>query len=346
MSERKMATIRRIDSIEPIEGADLIEAIKIGGWTVVAQKEMNYKINSLIVFCEIDAFIPTPIAPFLTQPGKYPKEFNGVQGERLRTKKLKGIVSQGLILPLSVLDIKTDSGNYSGDWECFEGFDVSEKLNIQKWEPPAEFQHADAKGLFPYFIPKTDQERVQNIKKKYNEWYVESLSWEVTEKLHGSSMTVYFKDGEVGVCSRNLELKEDLNNTFWKTAHSSGAVEALKSLGKNIAVQGELVGPGINDNIYKLTEFKFYVFDIFDIDEQEYLTPSHRYNVVKTLQLLHVPVLYSAELQQDSVDDLLLYAEGKSELNITTEREGLVFKKVTSNDSFKVVSNRWLMKHE
>lgn len=101
--ERKMATIRRIDKIEPIEGADLIEAIKIGGWTVVAQKAMNYKVNDLVVYCEIDSFIPTSIAPFLTQPGKFPKEFNGVEGERLRTKKLKGIVSQGLLLPLSIL---------------------------------------------------------------------------------------------------------------------------------------------------------------------------------------------------------------------------------------------------
>jgi len=339
--ERKMATVRRIDDIQPIIGADLIEAVKIGGWNVVAQKSMGYKAGDLVIYCEIDSFIPNEIAPFLTQGGKEPKEYKGVKGERLRTKKLKGVVSQGLLLPLSVvfeLDPQTSVD--------IVGTNVSEILGVQKYEPPAEFLAANAKGSFPYFIPKTDQERIQNLKNKYNDWYVESNTWEVTEKLHGSSMTVYFKDGEVGVCSRNLELKEDLDNTFWKTAHSSGAVEALKSLGKNMAVQGELIGPGINDNIYKLTDFKFYVFNIFDIDKQQYFVPSHCRSVVEKLQLLHVPVLYSEVLQQDNIEDVLSYAEGKSQLNITTEREGLVFKKFDASESFKAISNRWLIKHE
>lgn len=101
--ERKMATIRKIDNILPIEGADLIHAVKIGGWTVVAQKSMGYKVGDLVVYCEIDSFIPTEVAPFLTPEGKEPKEYNGIKGERLRTKKLKGVISQGLLLPLDVL---------------------------------------------------------------------------------------------------------------------------------------------------------------------------------------------------------------------------------------------------
>lgn len=101
--ERKMATIRKIDDIQPIEGADLIHAVKIGGWTVVAQKSMGYKVGDLVVYCEIDSFIPTEVAPFLTQAGHFPKEYNGIKGERLRTKKLKGVISQGLLLPLDVL---------------------------------------------------------------------------------------------------------------------------------------------------------------------------------------------------------------------------------------------------
>ena len=102
-SERKLATIRRITEINSIEGADLIEAISIGGWTVVAQKAMGYKVNDLVVYLEIDSFVPTEVAPFLTQEGKEPKEYLGIKGERLRTKKLKGVVSQGLILPISIL---------------------------------------------------------------------------------------------------------------------------------------------------------------------------------------------------------------------------------------------------
>lgn len=339
MSERNMVTVRRIDSIESIEGADIIEAVNIGGWTVVAQKSMNYEVNDLVLYCEIDSFIPSSVAPFLTQEGKQPKEYNNTQGERLRTKKLKGVISQGLLLPLAVLS----SFNVI---EVTEGLDVSELLNVVKWEPPAEFLASNAKGLFPSFIPKTNQERIQNLKSKYNDWLFEDSSWEVTEKLHGSSMTVFFKDGEVGVCSRNLELIEDSSNTFWKTAISSGAVDALKSLGENIAIQGELVGPGLNENIYKLTDFKFYVFDIFDIDEHEYFVPTHRQRVVEKLQLLHVPVLYSGSLQEDNITSVLANAEGKSALHTTTEREGFVFKKSDGSESFKAISNKWLLKHE
>ncbi len=123
---RKMATIRKIDDIQPIEGADRIHAIKIGGWTVVAQKEMNYKVGDLVVYCEIDSFIANTIAPFLTPEGKEPREYNGIKGERLKTKKLKGVISQGLLLPLSTLE--------HVDSELMEGLDVSAPLGIVKWE--------------------------------------------------------------------------------------------------------------------------------------------------------------------------------------------------------------------
>lgn len=339
--ERKMATVRRIDDIQPIIGADLIEAVKIGGWNVVAQKSMGYKVGDLVIYCEIDSFIPNEIAPFLTQEGKEPKEYKGAKGERLRTKKLRGVVSQGLLLPLSVvfeLDPQTSVD--------IVGTNVSEILGVMKWEPPTEFQSPDAKGLFPSFIPKTDQERIQNLKSEYQKWYDESDQWEVTEKLDGSSMTVFFNNSEIRVCSRNLELKESTENTFWKTAQSSGAIESLKVLGKNIALQGELIGPGIQGNKYNLSEFMFYIYDVFDIDAQEYYLVADRRQIVNHLGLLHVPVYYDAELQTDCIQAVIQDAEGKSCLCITTEREGKVYKNTKTHESFKAISNRWLMKFE
>jgi len=100
--ERKMASIQQIIDIKPIEGADAIEAVKVNGWWVVAKKE-QFKNNELVVFCEIDSWIPTSVAPFLTKPGKFPKEYSGVQGERLKTIRLKGQISQGLVLKLEDL---------------------------------------------------------------------------------------------------------------------------------------------------------------------------------------------------------------------------------------------------
>jgi RNA ligase (TIGR02306 family) len=118
---RKMASIRVIDSIKPIEGADAIECAMIGGWSVVIKKG-EFKVGQLAVYCEIDSWIPTELAPFLSK-GKEPREFEGIKGERLKTVKLRGQLSQGLLLPLEPTCANIAS-------ELFEGLDVSFPLNI------------------------------------------------------------------------------------------------------------------------------------------------------------------------------------------------------------------------
>jgi RNA ligase (TIGR02306 family) len=330
---RKLATIRKIDDIKPIEGADAIECAILGGWTVVIKKG-EYSIGQLAIYIEIDSWVPTELAPFLSK-GKEPREYNGIKGERLRTVKLRGQVSQGLLLPTAGQTSLTG-----------EGDNLTEFLGIQKWEPPAEFRSADAKGLFPAFIPKTDQERVQNLKKEIEVIFTEQQKFEITEKLDGSSITVYYKDGEVGVCSRNLELKVSEDNTFWKAANDSGLVKALIALGRNLAVQGELIGPGIQQNRYKLNKHEIYCFDIFDIDKQQYLNVVDREFITLCLNIKNVPVINYRTLSSPDVMQLLLEAEGKSKLEPTTEREGLVYKNMETDFSFKAISNKWLLKNE
>lgn len=150
---RKMATIRKISKIAPIEGAEFIEVAEVDGWRVVVKKG-EYQENTLVIFCEIDSFVPNSIAPFLTPPDKFPKEYLGVKGERLKSKKLRGVLSQGLILPLNILP-QNDL-----EWTDPVGVDVSELLGIVKYDPPLPAQLAgQAKGNFPSLVPKTDQER-------------------------------------------------------------------------------------------------------------------------------------------------------------------------------------------
>lgn len=231
--------------------------------------------------------------------------------------------------------------------EFYEGMDVSELLGIQRWEPPQEFRAANAKGSFPHFIPKTDQERIQNLSRSLEKWNAEEHQWQCTEKIDGSSMTVFYKDGEVGVCSRNLELKDDGTNTFWETAKSEGLVEKLIAVGKNIALQGELIGGNIQGNAYKADKFQFHLYDIFDIDSQEYLTPKNAEGIALQLNIRHVPVMEEFITSNASMEDLLTYAEGKSAIGAKPEREGLVFKSLTEpGTSFKVISNKWLLKNE
>jgi len=336
---RKMATIRQIDALNPIEGADAIECATIGGWKVVVKKG-EFRAGDRSVYCEIDSWIPTEIAAFLSK-GKEPREFEGIRGERLRTVKLRGQLSQGLLLNLDHVIPQTNSFP--------EGEDVSELLGIVKWEMPMNAQLAGlARGNFPSEIPKTDQERAQNLVAEIRAAAESGTEYEVTEKLEGSSMTVYLIDGEFGVCSRNLDLKETEGNTFWQVARRDGIEAKMRGLfgDKNVAVQGELIGPGIQGNIYKLREPEFRIFDIYDVFGGAYLSPMFRRALVEEMGLLHVPVLHTNQnLGTGSVEEILKFAEGKSVIGDITgpEREGIVFKEANGGMSFKAISNKYLL---
>jgi RNA ligase (TIGR02306 family) len=335
---RKLATIRKIDALTPIDGADKIEVATVGGWKVVAQKGL-YNVGDLAVYFEIDSWIPTELAPFLSK-GKEPREFEGVKGERLKTIKLRGQLSQGLLMPLEEACKNIDS-------ELFEGLDVSFPLNIIKWEKPMNAQLAGlARGNFPTQIPKTDQERVQNLVKEIAGAAETGLQFEVTEKLEGSSMTVYQIQGVFGVCSRNLDLKETEGNSFWATARKDDIEAKMKVVDEfwDFAIQGELVGPGIQGNIYNLREPEFRVFDVYNIQAGEYLKPDARLALIKRMGLKHVPVLTTdKDLGIGTVDEMLAWAEGKSVLNDKQEREGIVFKEVNGGMTFKAISNKYLL---
>lgn len=332
---RKMASVRRIDALNPIPGADAIECATVGGWRVVVQKN-EFVVGDLAVYCEIDSWIPHELAPFLSK-GQQPREFGGVRGERLRTVKLRGQVSQGLLLPLNdLLKMK-----YDGNSVIVEGDDVSEMLGIQKWEAPVPANLAgDVRGVFPSFVPKTDQERIQNLTEEFKTWT--DLVWEVTEKLDGSSMTVYYKDGDFGVCSRNWNLAESESNSMWQQARAYNLEQLLAQEG-NYAVQGEIVGEGIQGNPYRIRGQDFYVYDIFDIVKQRYLSPAERQTFVNRNNLKHVPVITESLVTPTTIESILMSAEGKSLLNQNTEREGLVFKS-DGNVSFKAISNKFLLK--
>jgi RNA ligase (TIGR02306 family) len=338
---RKMATIRKVDGIRPIEGADAIECAVVGGWTVVVKKG-EFAVGDLAVYCEIDSWIPYDLAPFLSK-GQEPREYNGVKGERLRTVKLRGQLSQGLLIKVGDCFGDTVVLSASDATPYQEGDDVSAALGIQKYEPPVPAQLAgEVRGPFPGFIPKTDQERIQNLTAELEEW--RSLSWEVTEKLDGSSMTVYAMGDDEGVCSRNLNLKENPNNSLWSVATRNNLIAKIRQTGRNLALQGEIVGEGIQKNRYKVKGQEFFLFDVYDIDAGRYLTPRERGDLAKTLDIRHTPVLKSDEvLEVCNVDHILKWAEGVATWG-GMEREGIVFKCNEREVSFKAISNKFLLK--
>jgi len=331
--ERKLASIRRISEIQEIPGADLIELALVDGWKVVVAKEVGHKVGDLVVYCEIDSFLPIREEFEFLRKSSY-KKMGDQEGFRLKTIKLRGQVSQGLILPMSVFALYPSNPT--------EGDDVTEALDIVKYEPPIPAELAGkVKGLFPSFIRKTDEERIQNLASEYEE--MKKHTYYVTEKLDGSSATFYINNGEFGVCSRNLELLETEGNTFWKVARELDLENKLKEYGINLSVQGELIGEGIQGNPYKIKGQTVRFFNLFDIDLQVYHSLSVFKETMKVLGLETVPVLETHFHLPETIDELLKMADSKSVLNSNFDREGIVIRSLDRKISFKVISNKFLL---
>jgi RNA ligase (TIGR02306 family) len=333
--ERKLATVRIITDIKPIEGADMIELATVGGWNVVVAKNVTHKVGDMVVYCEIDSFLPIREEFEFLRKTSY-KKMGDQEGFRLKTIRLRGQVSQGLILPIHVLPLLE---------MVHEGQDVTEMLGIVKYEPPIPAELAGkVKGQFPSFLRKTDEERVQNLVKEYEEYrYQSKHQFYITEKLDGSSATFYLNNGEFGVCSRNLELLETEGNTFWKVARETDLENKLRQYGKNLSLQGELIGEGIQGNPYKIKGHTVKYFNVFDIDKQQRVGINDFLTIMDELNLDFVPYLEIPAMLPNTVEDMLKYAEGKSRLNSKTEREGVVVRSMDNTISFKAISNNFLL---
>ena len=349
MTERKLASIQRILDIKPIPDADAIEVATVQGWQVVVKKN-DFRVGDLCVFFEIDSVLPMrPEYEFLTKSCyRHADWLPAGEGYRLRTIKLRKQLSQGLVLSFGIIP----STAYA---DLKEGDDVTELLGVVKWDPPlAACLAGQAKGYFPPFLQKSDQERVQNLRGAIEEVRSQDHEFEVTIKMHGSSCTTYIKDGEVGICSRNLELKiNDANadNSFIRAARQTGLFDALRAYDKNMSVVAELMGPGIHQNRENLKDVQLFVFDIFNIDRQEYLSPVDRLHVFNQLRQKgfvgeHVPILHERVKLPDGeiVPALLQMAEGPSLNHLV--REGVVWKSHHTQFSFKAISNSFLMKEK
>lgn len=336
---RQLATIQKVEEIKPIEGADRIEALRVKDWWVVSEK--GKQVGDIVVYFEIDSFLPDiPVYEFLKKGSSLKRMLmDGGEvrvGIRLKTIKLKGQISQGLILPTTLFaGIIPDSKIQIGE-------DVSEFLNVIKYEPPMPAELAGkAKGFFPGFIPKTDEERIQNMGEVLGNFYV-------TEKLDGSSVTFFKKNGELGVCTRNLELKEG-ETTPWKMARALNLAEILPD---NMALQGELVGEGLQGNPLQIKGHKVYFFNAYNIETQRYLNYADLRALLEALKLEMVPVLDEKFSLPETVTQMLLLAEGKSALNPSVEREGVVVRPKVEMQyngarfSFKAISNKFLLEEK
>lgn len=326
--ERNLASVRKIDLIIPIPNADNIEKAIIGGWCTVVKKG-EFKAGDLCVFVEIDTVLP-----------KENPHFSFLESREYRVKPmtLRGVKSLGLCFSLSILpeNIKIE-----------ENLNVANILGITRYEAPINYNiSGDIKGVFPYFIPKTDSERVQNLIGVLNTYKDKPVV--ISEKLDGCSSTFYYKDGVFGVCSRNTEKKDTDNCIYWKVAKAYNLEKVLKDIdegtnGGGVALQGEIIAPDIQQNKYKVAEPKLFVFDLYFINELRYANFYELLGICKLIKGLElVPSItilnnlesiinlkydtYSFETGHKLLDNLIEFSKGKSNINPKIEREGVVIK--------------------
>jgi RNA ligase (TIGR02306 family) len=348
MRERKLATIQKIDKLEPIPKADRIEVASILGWKAVVQKG-QFKEDESIVYFEIDSFLPIkPEFEFLRE-GCYKKFEDGREGFRIRTRRLRGQISQGLVMPINILP----TGLYDTNQ------DVTELIGVIKYEPPMpKCLIGLAKGKFPSFCVKTDETRVQLLQEVINRYV--GLDCYVTEKIDGSSVTYFIRDGIFGVASRNLELQES-TNAYWKWARDNDVENKLREYGKNVAIQGEIYGSGINGNPLKIMGLDVRFFNVFNINKCQYLDYGEFTAFIGYLGFKTVPVITESFQLTGNINDLVKLSVGKSLITTSVWREGIVIRPLkevldlgmsisgfgnTGRLSFKVVNPEYLLTNE
>ena len=330
--ERKLASVQKVAEVLPHTNADSLEIIRVLGWKVCVKKG-EFKVGDLCVYAEIDSVFPDrPEFEFLRN-----KSF------RIKTVRLRGQVSQGIAFPISILP-DTDLVYY------FEGQDVTNIIGVVKYEQVLHLGlGGEIEGLFPTFLKKTDETRAQAFPVLLERY--KGARFYVTEKLDGSSMTVFVKDGEFGICSRNYKIRDTEGNAFWATAKALNLPEKMVALGKNIAIQGELIGEGIQGNKYKIKGRQFRPFNAYDIDASKRIDAVDLFSYSSLIGLETVPLIDFWFVLNHSIDELVSYSEGKSKLNPETDREGVVIRSITEQIdedlgdlSFKVISPNFLLK--
>lgn len=355
---RKLASIRQITDIRPISGADKIVVAQVDGWECVVQKD-EFHVGDHVVYVEVDSVMPErPEFEFLRD-----RKF------RVRTIKLRGQVSQGLVLPLSILP----EGNYSLE------DDVTELLGVTKYDPEAQqeamllqkqpappknaivrflmrfkwyrkfFTKSKRKGGFPEWIVKTDETRIQNLPMLFESERDKGTKFSVTEKMDGQSATYFLRKVskrkyEFGVCSRNIRLETPDYSSYWTIAKQYDIENVLKKLiGNNntIVMQGEICGNNIQGNKYHINGYELFVFNLIFPDHK--CTTSEIAELCASFGLKTVPILEEEKALPQTIAEMVEYSKGNSVVRKEQKREGVVVRNVRNNISFKVINPDFLL---
>lgn len=329
--ERKLASLQIIEDIKPIIGANSIEVATVLGWKCVVRKG-EFNAGDKCVYFEIDSVIP--------QEAKY-ADFLG-EDRRIRTRRFKGQISQGLVLPAEIV-----SGEYT------IGCDLTTLLGIKEYEPVKTYNDGEIAGNFPtYLIPKTDEVLIQSYPGLLDE--LRGEEYYITQKIDGQSMTIIYVQHELMVASRNC-LRRDGDNVFWNIVRKYKMQEFLKdfcdTFKTDLAVQAEVYGYGINKNRMGIKGIDLAVFDMYEIKSRYYYGFWSLQGGSRSFELPMVPIIEEGFEFSYTMDQLVELASGQKYPN-GYPAEGIVVRPkkrrysetIDCRLSFKVLNPKFLLK--
>jgi RNA ligase (TIGR02306 family) len=332
---RSLVTIQRVKAITPIVNSDFLEAAHVMGWQCVVKKG-EFKPGDLGVYFEVDSFLPPDERYEFLRASSWRDNVDNGQGFRIRTVKMRGELSQGLFLQLALFP------SLAG---LSEGENVTEKLRVKQWYvPEVAASGGTIIGSRPYGIPASDEIRIQSALELLDQLH--GKPYYITTKMDGTSLIVYYIDGKIGCCSRNMEIKDEEGALYWTPVYKYGLKEKLAKYGKNIVLTGELCGPGIQKNKLRLPGYEWYVFDVKDWDSGAYAAYDRAREICASLELPVVPLEERGERFDYTLEVLLEKAKGTYPSGL--DKEGIVVRDSLSPKavSFKVLNNDALLKEK
>lgn len=336
---RKLASLQKVKFVRPIAGADAIECVGVLGWECVSKKG-EFSPNDECIYFEIDSLLPdAPVFSFLRKAcwkedlGKY----------RLRTMRLRGQISQGLALPIALFPELAGRA---------VGFDATEELGVEKYEPPVPAQIQGDARSFSWPIEKTDETRVQQDEECGFISRLTGSPYYISLKIDGTSSTFMVSEDEYHVCGRNYSYKSSDTHSFWKISERYGIESRLRNhalrTGQRLAIQGEIAGPGIQKNPLGLKFPDLFVFNVVDMAAGR-LDLDAALGIASEFGLNFVPILERGEYFSHSQAELLEFAKGKYINHFPSakpgqDREGIVIRSLCGRISFKAINNDFLLK--
>ena len=374
---KELATIQKVSKITPIEGKDRIEQLEVLGWTLIAKKG-QFKVGDYCVYFEIgsklyphecwDAFLAK--CKWRIKTMKMAGTLS--QGLALPLSIYKVLTGKELKNPKEGMDVTED-------------LKVTKHIPKKAKEPnmasPKKKMNPVAKYFFKYgwfravykfilghapngdfpkhILPETDETNIQSIPQILKNNVGETFY--VTEKLEGQSATYaiqpkfglldkLFGKKEFIVCSHHTRRCYPDQSNWWEIAEKESIFMRLKHAyqdkGIHFGIQGEIVGPRIQGNIYNLEELEFYVFNVWDLDARKKLSKYDTEHFCLEYFFDMVPVIDEEFVitEDTTPQSILQMSDGKSMLNKNTNREGLVIRSTDMKVSFKARSPLYLMK--